>query len=230
MRTGLLVPAVVEELVDRVVAGLYQQGDRLPFERELVENLGVSRSVVREALRVLEEKGLVTIAQGKATTVRSMSEWNVLDPVVINALIEHDPDLEVASNLIEIRAAIEALLIRRTVEGLDPERLRAIAEAFDRLEEAQHQPVVYRVADRAFHEVLLGQSGNLIGEWVVKCAHQWSLTYPGQLPIHRVELSHREHREILDAVKRGDGDAASSAMEAHIRGSWEKTREVLLGH
>lgn len=228
VRAGHLVPAVVEALVDRMAVGAYPEGERLPFERELIDELGVSRSVVREALRVLEEKGLVAIAQGKPTTVRPRSDWNVLDPIVINALIKHDPELEIAGNLIDVRAAIEGALVRRTVRALDDARDQELRAAFAKLVEAQPDPTAYLRADREFHHVLLEQSGNYIGEWVVRCAHQWTHSYPGLVPMHRVKQSHREHQAIFEAVERRDADAAAKAMESHIRESWAKTKAVLL--
>jgi DNA-binding FadR family transcriptional regulator len=227
-RVGLLVPVVVEELVNRFVAGVYPEGDKLPFERELVASLGVSRTVVRESLRVLEEKGLVAIAQGKATTVRPRSDWNVLDPVVINALVKHDPHLEVADALIDVRAAIEGALVRRTVASLDDQRLAEVTAAYQGLVNGIEDPARYLRADREFHRVLLRQSGNYFGEWVVRCAHQWTHSYPGPIPADRVELSQQEHQAIFEAVSRRDADAAARAMESHIRGSWEKTKAVLV--
>lgn len=74
---------VVEVLVERIVSGEYPSGTLLPAEPALCQSFDVSRSVVREALKVLEQKGLVTVRQGHGTVVAEADEWNLLDPVVL---------------------------------------------------------------------------------------------------------------------------------------------------
>ena len=79
--------AVVAELVDLIVTGQLKEDDLLPPEGPLSEHFGVSRTVLRESVKRLEEKGLVIVSQGRGTQVRAPGYWNMLDPVVLSALI-----------------------------------------------------------------------------------------------------------------------------------------------
>src|SRR5579872_502849 len=82
-RPARLSAIVISELIDRIVSGEYSPGSLLPPEPALCQLFDVSRSVVREALKVLEEKGLVTVRQGQGTLVAGPGEWNLLDPAVL---------------------------------------------------------------------------------------------------------------------------------------------------
>src|SRR5438105_15083172 len=84
-RPGRFGSVVAEELMHRVIRGEIAAGAVLPTEPALVEEFGFSRTVIREALRQLEERGLVRIEQGRGTTVQSRDSWNLLDPLVLKA-------------------------------------------------------------------------------------------------------------------------------------------------
>ncbi len=92
--------AVVTDLVSAIVTGELQPGDVLPPEGDLSDNFGVSRTVIRESVKRVEEKGLVTVAQGRGTqaSIRSTS-WNMLDPVVLSALVDNDASLGILDEL-----------------------------------------------------------------------------------------------------------------------------------
>ena len=87
------------QLLKTIISGHYKPGDLLPPERNLAEVFGVSRVVVREALGSLLAKGIVSVRQGKGTTVNAIDEWNTLDPEVILLLHEED----VFDQLIQMR-------------------------------------------------------------------------------------------------------------------------------
>src|SRR6187399_1542405 len=78
--------AVVHDLVTAIVTGEVPAGQSLPPEGVLSQTFGVSRTVIRESVKRIEEKGLVNIAQGRGTEVLPSDSWNVLDPVVLSAL------------------------------------------------------------------------------------------------------------------------------------------------
>ena len=78
---------VVHDLVSAIVTGEVAPGDLLPTETELCENFGVSRTVIRESMKRLEEKGMVSVVQGRGTQIAPQSEWNILDKVVLGTMI-----------------------------------------------------------------------------------------------------------------------------------------------
>jgi DNA-binding FadR family transcriptional regulator len=86
-RPANLASAVAGELVERIVGGLHPPGTPLPAEPALCEVFAVSRTVVREAVKMLQEKGLVQVRQGAGTTVTAPAMWNMLDELVLAASI-----------------------------------------------------------------------------------------------------------------------------------------------
>ena len=100
--------AVVEEIVELIVTGKLKEGELLPPEGALCEHFGVSRTVLRESVKRLEEKGLVHVGQGRGTQVARSGSWNVLDHVVLSAMIDSDDSLAVLDELTVVRSALEA--------------------------------------------------------------------------------------------------------------------------
>ena len=89
-RIGL---TVLREIVEAIVTGEYPPDAPMPTESVLSEQFGVSRTVVRESMKRLQEKGLVTVAQGRGTSINPRTSWNVLDPLGIEALVQNDETL-----------------------------------------------------------------------------------------------------------------------------------------
>src|SRR4051795_10721606 len=114
--------AVVEGLVNVIVSGELSPGDSLPPELPLSQQFGVSRTVLRESIKRLEEKGLVSVVQGRGTVVQPTSVWNMMDQVVLTSLIANDKTLGVLDELTIVRARLEAAMAGETA------RVRAPAE------------------------------------------------------------------------------------------------------
>src|SRR3954469_5582259 len=89
-RPARLSVVVISVLVEEIVSGRYPPGSLLPPEPELCRSFDVSRPVVREAMKALEEKGLAHAQQGRGTTITPPDEWNLLDPMVLEAMIRDD--------------------------------------------------------------------------------------------------------------------------------------------
>src|SRR4029453_7716864 len=122
---GRLGGAGVAELVDLICTGRFQEGALLPPEGPLSEHFGVSRTVLRESVKRLEEKGLVTVSQGRGTQVRAPGYWNMLDPVVLSALIDNDESLGVLDELTVVRGSLESAMAGAVAAGRTPgERTR----------------------------------------------------------------------------------------------------------
>src|SRR6476646_7681953 len=89
-RPGRLAEVVVDDLARQIVGGQHAENDVLPNEPALCDQFGMSRTVVREALKMLEERGLVRIEQGRGTTVQPRGSWDLLDSVVLRLALAHD--------------------------------------------------------------------------------------------------------------------------------------------
>ena len=92
-RPARLASVVLEELAHRIIGGTFPEGSILPTEPVLCEQFGFSRTVIREGLKQLEERGLVRVEQGRGTSVQPRSAWNLLDPTVIGIALAYDTDM-----------------------------------------------------------------------------------------------------------------------------------------
>jgi DNA-binding FadR family transcriptional regulator len=224
---GRLGVAVVAELVDLVVTGRLQEGDLLPPEGPLSEHFGVSRTVLRESVKRLEEKGLVTVSQGRGTQVRAPGYWNMLDPVVLSALIDNDESLGVLDELTVVRASLESAMAGAVAGSHSADELRRLENALTTMRESESETDSFRQADVVFHYALMEISGNRLAENIAKQVYKRAVEssrYQGIDPPDAVALTLEEHEAIVNAIARNDVTAAEKSMHDHIRGSWERRR------
>ncbi|WP_133976756.1 FadR/GntR family transcriptional regulator [Kribbella voronezhensis] len=224
---GRLGVAVVAELVDLIVTGRLQEGDLLPPEGPLSEQFGVSRTVLRESVKRLEEKGLVTVSQGRGTQVRAPGYWNMLDPVVLSALIDNDESLGVLDELTVVRASLESAMAGAVAGSHSAEELRRLENALTAMRESESETDSFRQADVIFHYALMEISGNRLAENIAKQIYRRAVEssrYQGINPPDAVALTLKEHEAIVDAIARKDAVAAEKSMYDHIHGSWERRR------
>ncbi|WP_410791161.1 FadR/GntR family transcriptional regulator [Kribbella sp. C-35] len=224
---GRLGVSVVAELVDLIVTGRLKEGDLLPPEAPLSEHFGVSRTVLRESVKRLEEKGLVTVSQGRGTQVRAPGYWNMLDPVVLSALIDNDESLGVLDELTVVRASLEAAMAGAVAGSHSTEELRRLENALTAMRESESETDSFRQADVIFHYAVMEISGNRLAENIAKHIYKRAVEssrYQGINPPDAVELTLKEHEAIVRAIARNDVAAAEKTMHAHIHGSWERRR------
>jgi DNA-binding FadR family transcriptional regulator len=138
----------------RIMSGELEPGDPLPPEDELTSDLAVSRTVLREAVRVLAAKGLVVARPKVGTRVGPRSDWNILDPDVLSWRAEASNDIRLYEETTEVRLAIEPLASRLAARTSRLDREPTFAEAFGRWRRARHQEA-YLAADLRFHDRIL---------------------------------------------------------------------------
>src|SRR3954454_19110973 len=122
-RPGRLAEVVVNDLARQIVGGQHAENDVLPNEPALCEQFGMSRTVVREALKMLEERGLVRVEQGRGTTVQPRNSWNLLDPVVLAIARAQDGKMSLLGNLVAVRAVLEREMAAAAASRLTAEEL-----------------------------------------------------------------------------------------------------------
>jgi DNA-binding FadR family transcriptional regulator len=221
-------------LIAEIVVGERAPGDMLPRETDIAERFSVSRGVARECIRGLEERGLISVRHGKGATVNPPSAWNEFDPDVLAALLEGPKAVEVLSEYIECRRILGVEAAGLAAERAMPAAIDAIRASYARMEESTKQVLtataeqLYHEADIAFHEALIGATGNKALGNLVQRLHSSLLTarYPLARPQNRVERALPEHRRILDAIASGDADEARAAMRDHL----ETVEEYLRDH
>jgi DNA-binding FadR family transcriptional regulator len=214
VRAAPLGVAVVDDLVTAIVTGEIAPGDVLPAEGALSQRFAVSRTVIRESVKRVEEKGLVTASQGRGTAVNPPSRWNVLDPHVLSALIDHDDTLDVLDEIAIVRASLEATMACAAAARRTAERNAELRAAFD-------------TANAAFHHVVMEQSGIRLAANITRTMltrARESTRFTGSTTNVDAYKSFEEHRAVLEAIVAGDGDMAATAMREHIANAWSRRR------
>jgi GntR family galactonate operon transcriptional repressor len=150
---------VVQAIGRRIVRGELGPGEILPEQTELSRLLGVSRTVVREATKVLATKGLVESRSKRGTVVLPRSSWRLLDPDVLTWLTEAGPDPAFLRNVFEVRRIIEPAAARLAAERASPAELEAIGGALEAMATAA-DGAAYLLADVQYHEILVAATHN----------------------------------------------------------------------
>ena len=197
-----------------VISGGFRPGERLPPERELCERLGVSRTVVREALNLVEARGLVSIEHGRGAVVSGGEPRAVRD--TLGLLLRVKP--KTLWELLEMRGILEVEVAGLAAERASPEDVGAMRVQVGRMRGFIEAPEGYVDADVEFHALLAraARNGVLLTmlEPVVdllRASRQVSAARPGNA--RRALL---EHERILDDVQSGDAEGARQKMRSHL--------------
>lgn len=205
---------IVEQLEGLILERKLAPGDFLPPERDLAVALSVSRNVLREALGVLGEKGLVRVMTGRGTMVVRPSTDNVEG--ALSMLIEHHRISLV--DLCDARLLIEPELAARAAASSDEEGVRRLDGLMHILESTLEDSTAHVEADREFHADIARLAGNPVLAAMVQSVRQpvtRSMLLGVSVP-RAIDKSDQDHRDVLEAIRRGDPDAARAAMARHI--------------
>ena len=213
----------VEQLRKAILGGDYGTGQRLPTEQELAELLGVGRSTIREALRVLEAEGLIAVRRGSGAYVVMDANSRATRGSVIQWLAQRE---ETVFQILDVRERIEGLTAALAAKCCDPgtlEGLRRIVDsqtAVSASEDAGKKVDQLADLDIEFHLALGAACGNDIANEIVShIVPAFSRANRAVLWIgSRIEESVVEHQGILRAVEAGDSIEAERLMRAHVRG------------
>jgi len=231
-RPARLSHLVVASLINEIVSGNLPAGSSLPPEQILCQDFKVSRSVTRESIKLLEEKGLVVARQGQGTTVQPVENWSLLDPLVLDAYIHNDRSLTIFDDLMEVRAALESQMASRAAMTLTVDQLEELHSRLLELESLLEDPSRYTDADLAYHDLIAHYSGHLLARSILRTVQPIALAnaYYGRTHRSREDnmRSHHGHATIYEALLNRDGEAAAKAVEEHILGSWETYKQSLL--
>jgi DNA-binding FadR family transcriptional regulator len=228
-RPGRLGAVVLEEIAHGIISGTYPEGTVLPREPTLCEQFGFSRTVIREGLKLLEERGLVRVEQGRGTTVQPRHSWNLLDPLVIRIALEYDTDMTLLDNLIVVRRVLEREMARAAAAQIGEEELAALARTIERMAASYDDYEEFRRGDLTFHAIVMRASGNEVGLAIVRTIHLHAgATAPLAAGASRavLERTTSEHRSIYDALVARDGELAGERIAAHIDFAWAERKET----
>jgi GntR family transcriptional repressor for pyruvate dehydrogenase complex len=219
--------AVSEEILGWIHGGDLRVGERLPSERELMQQFGVGRNTVREAIQGLVGLGVLDVRPGRGTVVRSVDP-DVLDAATVAALLED----QAVEDLYELRLLIEVEIAARAAERGDDDEIAAIEAALARhRRDFARGATTYR-ADIDFHGAVARATGNAVYVRVLDALSDLLLftrRRTDAVPRAR-ELGLSGHVEIYDAIVARDPAAAREAMRRHILEAIDAVREVRQGH
>lgn len=210
---GRLYLAVVRRLQESIESGVYPVGGRLPSERELSEELGVSRPVVREAIIVLESRGLVQTRHGAGVFIQSQ--------VPSAAITTVDGDAG-PFEVIEARRLLEGEIAALAAALITERQITELQRLIDRIGDTRLDEAAREKADRAFHIALARVTENDVLAGIVETL--WDVRYQSALCEYffrraresGIEPPVDEHQTVLDALKARDGEAARLAMREHL--------------
>jgi DNA-binding FadR family transcriptional regulator len=222
-RPARLSLVVVGTLVDAIVSGRYASGTLLPPEPVLCQSFDVSRSVVREAMKVLEEKGLARARQGHGTTVSPPDEWNMLDPAVLDAAIRADETMEILDALVDVRVALESAMVGTAARSMGEADLAELGDLLEEMSTQLRDPERYLDTDTRYHDFIMRCSGNRLGRSIIRAIHphaRASSRYNPPADEESIHLAHAGHTAIYEQLRRHDPEGAAAAMQEHIRRTW----------
>jgi DNA-binding FadR family transcriptional regulator len=211
-----LTYAMLDALGKEIVTGGFDDHP-FPTEADLARQHDVSRSVTREAVKMLTAKGLLTARPRKGTTVRPASHWNLFDADVLRWLLERKFSLELLRHFSDLRIAIEPAAAALAAAAADDEGRAAIAAGYERMVAAEAGEDDPLEADIAFHIAILQASANpfyVQFRDVVTTALRTSIRFTNRFNGRTASLP--QHYAVLDAIERGDAAAAKAGMTALI--------------
>jgi len=217
---------IVDQLLALIASGDLKPGQRLPSERELCKNFNAGRSSLREALRCLSIVGVLTARVGEGTSV-SMNGGKFLGKIVEWRIITEKHDIE---NLMQVRIALEGVTAASAALRGAEDELAKLELVIKKMEAALNDEKRFAALDLEFHITMASISKNfLIYDLVAMIRGQLEKTLHKVLLLpNAMPLTLKEHIAIWNAIKRHDPDAASAAMQSHLKSALKRYTDSLV--
>lgn len=216
IRRERLYEQVADRIQDLIVAESLKPGDKLPSERELAERLGLSRTVIREAIHALSVRGLVHVKPGCGAYVRELKPQDAVAPMGLLLKLRQKP--RTLENIYEVRRAIEVEAAGLAAERATEEDIAVLEQTISELEAHADDPRRLAECDMAFHAAVAAATQNELFCVLVESV--------GQLWLEMILLSYqapqaprdgvRFHREILRCIRERNPEEARRIMLEHV--------------
>jgi len=209
---------VLDRLLLRINSGEIRPGENLPSERELMEQYGVGRPAVREAVQSLSHAGIVEILHGEGAKVVVPTARNLIDQIASGArhLLHVQPGM--LEHLKEARIFLESGTARLAAQHATAADVKLLRQRIEDQRAAMAHVDRFLACDMSFHSDLARIGGNPIYPAIVEAIFQWASDY--YQPMVRVPgaelLTLTEHTAVVDAIAARDPEAAERAVRAHI--------------
>lgn len=198
-----------------IIAGRYAEGAKLPGDAELTLLFGVSRPVLRESVKTLVAKGLLSTKSRVGTVVRERAAWNMFDPDVLAWHLDAGIDKRFLRDLAEIRLAVEPRAASLAAERRTADDLAEMRGSIERMRREPSDSVGFADGDLSLHLAVANASGNpfmrSIGA-VIEAALRTSFMLSAPVEERERDIAIHSHERIVDAIEDKDVEAASAAM------------------
>jgi DNA-binding FadR family transcriptional regulator len=221
--------SIARNLGVAIISGRIKPGETLDNEIDSSEQLSVSRTAYREAVRILAAKGLVESRPKLGTKVCEKSAWHLLDPDVLAWLFESQPSQDFIAGLFELRLIIEPEAAALAAQRRTPDDLAEMREALRAMEQHGLDKAEGQSADREFHNAILAATRNPVLFALsssIGASVRWTTIFKQrERRLPRDPLP--DHRRVFDAVAAGSPEAARTAMQDLVSLALEDTRRAM---
>lgn len=219
---------VVEEIGQRIIRGHYGIGDILPTEDRLSEEMQVSRGVLREAIQVLVQKGLIQTRPRIGSQILPRKDWNLFDPDVLVWRLQIEDKTTFLKDVTEVRRLIESEAAKQAARRATDVEIGDIKTVLDQLKEmlndqSDYDYDAYLSLDIRFHAMILEASHNdllaQIGRTIRDAVHQARQIDTGDMDIQKESWPY--HAAISESIQKKDPEAAYDASQAMFDNIWQ---------
>jgi len=202
---------VAHQIGQRILRGDLLPGESLPNEAHLSEEMNVSRTALREAIKVLAAKGLLESRPKTGTRVRTRDNWNMLDPDVLAWLFATGTNAAASEMLFEIREIFEPSAAALAASRASKKQIADLRSAYEAMEAAGDDIKASVPADLRFHQLLLASTGN---ELLISLGSmiETALAANFKASSSRVMIALPKHKAVLEAIATGDATGAQAAV------------------
>jgi DNA-binding FadR family transcriptional regulator len=205
---------MVQELGKSIICGEYANDASLPTEAELCDKFGVSRSAVREAVKMLSAKGLITSKPRQGIRIQAEENWNIFDPDLLRWSLESNPSMKVLKEFLQMRIAIEPEAAALAARYADPVKIAAIEDALERMRNATEGSAEDLDSDIAFHVSILYASQNRFYIRLrdfITTALRVSISHTTPIKGNHLAVV-EDHAKVLSAIKNRNPERAKHSM------------------
>lgn len=193
-------------------------GDPVPTESELCQELGVSRTSVREAIRTLATLDIVEVRHGHGTVVGQMGLAPLVETLVFRGVVSPGDELSALKEVVDLRQALDLAMAQRVVAAHRGKRNQSLADLVNKMEDLAEAGKTFLPEDRQFHAELITPIGNQLASQLVTAfwdIHTAVAPRLGVAPIADLQQTAKAHRDILEAAESDNVNAYHSAILEH---------------
>ncbi|KAA8998463.1 FadR family transcriptional regulator [Affinibrenneria salicis] len=220
---------IILDIGQQIIKGKYAPGSALPAEADFCEEFQTSRNIIREVFRALTAKRLIDIKRYRGAFVAPRNQWNYLDTDVLQWVLASDYDPRLISAMSEVRNLVEPSIARWAAERATSSELAVIEQALNDMIANHQDREAFNQADIRFHEAVLAAVHNpLLQQLSVAISSlQRAVFERTYMPDNEnMPRTLREHRDLYDAIRHQDVEAAERAALAMIASSTKRLKDI----